>query len=83
MKTDWTEQATVALISHTEVGGSEWVAAGGAAGNNHNIPYTTLLQGAGPVLSITIQLTSPKRFLDLTNKYSRLPYANKCFVIKY
>ena len=82
MKTDWTEQATVALISHTEVGGSEWVAAGGAAGNNHNIPYTTLLQGAGPVLNITIQLTPAIRFLDVANKYSTLPYANKCIAIK-
>ena len=42
----------VALISHTEVGGSEWVdgwsaAGAGNSGNNHNIPYTTLLQGGG------------------------------------
>ena len=72
----------MALISHTEVGGSEWVAAG-AAGNNHNIPYTTLLQGAGPVLNITIQLTPALRLLDVANKYSTLPYANKCISIKY
>ena len=73
VKTDWTRW----LSSHTLklVVASGWVAAG--AGNNHNIPYTTLLQGAGPILDITIQLTPAIRFLDVTNKYSSLPYANK------
>ena len=63
----------VALISHTEVGGSEWVdgwsaAGAGNSGNNHNIPYTTLLQGGGGAAqSLTIQLTLPDRFLHPHN----------------